>query len=56
MSDLEELLEAVDEVIAVEDMALAEIEVGTGRDSKDFACPHIERLREVRAKFPAVAS
>ncbi len=55
MSDLEELLEAVDEVIGAENLALKELE-GVVDQPERMACPHIEKLREVRAKFPAVAS
>lgn len=50
MPDLEELLEAIDEVVAVEHLALEEL-VDAGADPKEFACPHIERLAEIRKKF-----
>lgn len=50
MSDLKELFEAIDEVIAVEQLSLKEI-AEAGNDPKEFACPHIERLAEIRRRF-----
>lgn len=48
--NLTELLEAVDEVIAAEDLALADIRAAGGNE-RDMADPHIDRLRQVRMTF-----